>query len=354
MSLAVGYESYVAYGMQTAWNTPITPTITAAHMRTGPVFRPRNSQQPRVTTIQVMPRASQLWDTMDLVDFSLRFEYIANDTAFLPLLTSAFGKRIKTGASAPFTHEYILVNPPVDPSTADAGGSFYNRALTIRHTLTGVATYLVQDCCIDQFSLIMEANAPLFFECSGVGQNLASSSPVSFSDVTGTVLTWAHAIKGTNSGIYVGATNPPALNGTEYMVLKRSTFTLNNNLRFEPFLGAASGQELKKPHRNGFPTAQTSFEGDFEDEASVTDAVQILTDYIGSVEKNFRAVYYLDANNSLEMLVSGSTKPGVIDSPQINVGNEGVVGFTFNLNHYPDTMDGTTSSNMKLIQKTGT
>lgn len=345
MPVGIGYESYVAYIMQTAFGSVGVPTITASHLRSGPVFTPRQSQQPRQTTTQAMQRASQLWRTMGLVDWSLRFEVIGNDTVWLPLWTAAFGKRVNSGAG-PFIKTYTVQNPPVDGGTDGSPASnFYNHSLSIRHTITGVATYLVQDCCVNRFQLIMEANRPLEFEMSGVGQKQAVSSPISFVDVSGTLATWEHAYATANGGLYVGSANPP----TTAIVPRRVTFTLDNNLRFEPFLGSPTGQELKLPTRAGFPTARLEFDMDFDD-VSATDGVSIMADYLTTppTNENIRIEYFIDANNSYELKATGAVKPGVIDQPQIKVDNDGVVGFTFGLNVFPDAL-----ADLSLVQTAG-
>src|SRR5690349_11830494 len=264
MGTAIGRASYIAFGMQTAFRTPQSSLTTAAFIRTGSIFTTRQTNNPRITTGSIMPRSSQLWQTMSLTDFDCTLEYVTNDTALLPLLTAAWGKRIKSGAG-PFIHTYLLNDPPVDPSTADGGGTFYNRGLTIREIphdgAGGLAPRVVQDICINRFVLTMEANAQLRFQLSGTGQGYAASTAPAFTDISGTTLAWQHAIAGANSGLYIGSANPP----TTAFRAKRVTFTLDNNLRYEPFLGAAAGQEMALPTRAGFPSASAAFETDFTD-----------------------------------------------------------------------------------------
>jgi len=351
MSMGIGYASYVSFAMQTAFRSAATPTITAAHIRGGPVFSPRQTQVPRVTTTTAMKRAGQLWDTMGLVDFTIEFEMVANATAWLALHTAAWCKRLKAGAG-PFTHTYTVNDPPMDGGTdGTPANTFYNHGLTIRNTIhdgtAEVKTYQVADCCPTQFVLTMPANEPLRFGMSGVGQTMTASTATAFTDVSGTLEAWKHAYKGANSGIYVGATNPPALNGAESMIIRRAVFTLENNLSFEPGLGTPSGQELLHPTRADHPAGRIEFEMDYEDAASVTDAVQIMTDYIAGTEENARLVYYVDANNALEIKASGATKPGVIDSPRPSTPDTGRAKFSFNLMLYPDTI-----SDLSMIQTT--
>jgi len=353
MGKAIGRASYIGFGMQSAFGTVQSSLTTAAFIRTGSIFSTRQTNQPRVTTGQIMPRASQLWQTISLTDFEVTLEYVANDTALLPLLTSAFSKRIKTGASAPFTHTYVLNDPPVDPSTADGGGSFYNRSLTIREIphdgTNALSPRVVQDVCINRFIMTMEANAQLRFQLTGTGQKYASSSAPGFADITGTTLAWQHAIQSANSGLYIGAANPPT---TDFKA-KRIVFTLDNNLRYEPFLGAASGQELALPTRAGFPTLSAAFEMDFDD-ISTADAVTLFTDFFSPTRENLQLKYYVDANDSLTIQCSGAVKPVVIDDPKPVYQGEGVVGFTFNGLMYPDTMAGTGTDDFRVIQTTGT
>jgi hypothetical protein len=351
MGKAIGRASYIAFGQQTAFGTVQTSLTTAAFIRTGSIFTTRQTQNPRITTGSIMPRSSQLWSTMSLTDFDVTLEYVTHDTALLPLLTGAFGKRIKSGAG-PFIHTYIMTDPFVDQ--ADGGGTFYNHSLTVREIphdgSAGISPRVVQDICINRFVLTMEANAQLRFQLSGTGQKYVASSAPAFTDITGTTLAWQHAIAGANSGLYMGSANPP----TTAFLAKRVTFTLENNLRYEPFLGAASGSELALPTRAGFPSAQCAFEMDFDDISS-TDAVSLFTDFFATTKENLRIEYYVDANNSLELLATAaSVRPGVIDDPKPVYSGEGVVGFNFNLLFYPDDMTGAATDDLVLIQTTGT
>jgi len=353
MGKAIGRASYIAFGMQTAFRTAQTSLTTAAFIRTGSIFSTRQTNNPRLTTGSIMPRASQLWKTMSLTDFDVTLEYVTNDTALLPLLTGAFGKRIKSGAG-PFIHTYCLVDPPVDNPTADGGGSFFNRALTIREIphdgAGGLAPRVVQDVCINRLVFTMEANAQLRFQLSGTGQGYAASTAPSFTDISGTTMAWQHAIAGANSGLYMGAANPP----TTAFLVKRAVFTLDNNLRYEPFLGAAAGQELALPTRAGFPSSQVALEMDFDDISS-TDAVSLFTDFFADTKENFRAEYFVDANNSLELIATAaSVRPGVIDDPKAVYSGEGVVGYTMNLLFFPDDMTAAATDDLLLVQTTGT
>jgi len=356
MPKALGAQSYIAWGQQTAFGTAQITLTTGAFIRTGSIFSTRQTSQPRVTTAAIMPKSAQVWQTMSLTDFDATFEYVANDTALLPLLLAAWGRRFKVGAVAPFFHHYTLWNPPVDGGTdGTPAATFYNHSLTIREIphsgVAGMSPTVVQDICINRFVMTMEANAQLRFQITGTGQKYAASSAPSFTDISGTTLAWQHAIAGANSGLYVGTANPP----TTALLAKRVTFELDNNMRYEPFLGAAAGQELTLPTRNGWPSARLTFEMDFEDTAG-TDAVQIMADLFAATKENLRIEYYVDANNGLELLATGATAPGIIDDPKPVYSGEGVVGFTFNLNLYPNvTGDPTaTNDNLRLVQATTT
>jgi hypothetical protein len=338
MPLGIGYASYVSYIQQAAFGTVGTPTVTAAHLRSGEIFSPRQTKNPRVTTTSVMPKASQTWTTMGLVDVNAEFEFVGTGShaEFNPILQAAFGKRLRAAAAADFTHTYTVNNPPVDGGTdGTPAGAFYNHALTMRQTVhdgtNAVATYVVQDICISRFTMTMEANALLRFGVQGVGQKMAASTATAFSDITGTTFSWIHAIAGANSGLYVGAANPP----TTAVLVKRATFTLDNNLRFEPFLGAASGLELKLPTRNGFPTARLDLEMDFEDTAG-TDAVVLMTDYLAGTDQNISIKYYVGAANYVSLLASAATKPAIINNPRPVVNADGPVGFTVGFDIYPE------------------
>jgi hypothetical protein len=166
-------------------------------------------------------------------------------------------------------------------------------------------------------------------------------------DITGTTLAWNHAIASGNSGLYLdsagGAPTTPFL-------AKKVELTLDHNLLFDPFLGAASGQEMKLPTRAGFPSATISVEMDYEDATSGTDAVALMTAYIANTKENFRAEYWLSGTESLELLSSGATPVNIIDNPRPIYNGEGKVGFAFNLLVKPEVSASTTADNFKLIQ----
>ena len=348
MGLGLGYKSYVSYIGQTAFGTAGVPTTTAANLRTGAVFSPRASQQARMTTTSTMQRASQLWSTVKLTDFTFRFEWVQNPL-WRQLLTSAWGKRITTATDVP-PRIYSLNDAPVDPSTADTTTIFYNRGLTIRHTIhdgsANVRTYEAKDCNITRFQMFFERDKPVEFEVSGVGQALvdAAAAPT-YTDMTGTLVTWTHAGFGANSGLYIHTANPPAL-GTAagQVILARATFTLDHNLRFDPFLGTAAGSELKLPTRTTFPAASLELEADFEGGLTGMDAVEIVTDFVNSTAKNLRIRYYVGATEYFDLQATGATAPAIVDEPKPLQSSEGVVGFSARYKIFPDTGPNSTAS----------
>lgn len=341
MPIALGYESYVTVGMQTAFGTPVAPTVTIAHMRSGEPFSPEQGQKPRETTARVMPGADQLWNTMKTCEFNYEFELIGNNTAWLPILRSAWGHELKAGAG-PVTHTYNVFNPPVD-GASDTATDFYNHALTLRHTFTGVATYEIRDACITNWYLSCEADNVIHMGISGKGQNFQSASPVSFTDVSGTLMTWEHLYATANGGIYAGAANPP----TTSMPLRSFKANLNNNLRFAPFLGSASGLEMRLPPRDNYPEFTIECESDFDD-ISTTDSVSIMTDFLAKTQHNVRIEAYVDANFSMELLASAATKPAVINTPRPRANSPGPVQFAWRYDVYPAAV----GTDLKLVWTT--
>jgi hypothetical protein len=346
MGIGLGAASYMAYGLQSAFGTVQTSLITAAFIRTGSLFSVRNANQPRTTTAAIMPKASQLWQTLALVDFDVTMEYVFNDTALLPLFTAAFGRRVKTGGGAPFNYCYTLWNPPVDGGT-DAAGTVYNHGLTVREIVSdgvnAMSPRVVQDICINTFVMTMNANEQLRFQLTGTGQKHLTSSAPSFTDITGTTASYIHANSTANSGLKIGTANPP----TTDALVKSVVFTLANNNRYDSFLGAATGLDLKLPTRAGWPSAQFAVTMDFEDTAGF-DAVQAFTDFLAATKENFRIEYYVDANNSLELLATSSTGINVIDDLKPVYNGEGAVALSFKLNCFPNNVGQATAANDEL------
>lgn len=342
MSVAIGYASYIGFGQQTAFGVPQTTLVTAANMRSGTVFDPGQSMNARVTTTSTLQRASQLWKSVPLTKWSARFEYVSS-ASWKALLLAAMGRRLEAGAG-PFTRTYILNNPPVDSSVADGtpASTFYHRGLTIRHTLhdgsAEVKTYVAQDCSVDQLQLFFETNKPVEFEVSGTGQVFAASTAPAYTDITGSLMTWAHAGKSANSGLYISSVNPPALNGVDWIPLRKATLTVGHNLLFEPLLGPSAGLEMQTPTRNGFPSVMLEIEGRFDGGTSQVDAVDIVADFIAQTAKNVRLTYYIDANNSLEVLCSGTVAPAIVDSPKPIQGSDGLVNFSARYLFFPDVI----------------
>lgn len=354
MGQAIGAASFIAVGQQTVFGTVQTTLVTMAHIRTGSVLTFPQSKRPRQTTSSIMPKASQTYDAFKRANFDVQLELVPHDTAFLPLLLAAWGRRLKTGAGPPFIHTYTLWNAPVDGGTdGTPTGTFYNHSLTVREILgDGVNTLsprVVQDICVDKFTLTMEQDAQVKMQFSGTGQKHAASSAPSFVDVSGAPFFATEANATGNSGVYVGTANPP----TTALLAKRVIYTMNNNMRYIPFLGATAGADLKTPTRAAYPDAQFQIEMDYED-TSGTDAVQLMTDFIAGTQQNVRIEYYRDANNSIELIASGATKPCVIDDPRPVYNGEGVVGFNFNLLVYPELIGDPTATNdnLKLVQTT--
>lgn len=360
MGIAIGSGSYLAFGQQSAFRTVQTSLTTSSFVRTGSVFSARDSLNEKTATTGIMAKADQVWRSLALVDFDATFEYVANDTVFLPLLTAVWGRRLKVGGGAPFVHTYAMWNPPVDGGTDNTPtGTFYNHSLTVREVLSDGANALsprvVQDICIDRFVLTMEANKQLTFQVTGTGQNYAASSAPGFTDATGTTMSYLHANQTGStpftSGVFLGTANPPV----SPMLAKSIIFTLENNLAYDPYLGALTGQDMKTPVRAGRPSAAAAVSMDFEDTTG-TDAVSLMTDFFASTRENFRIEYYVDANNSLELLCSGSSAAVIIDDPKPVYSGEGKVGFTFNAKMLPNSIGNSdaTTDQLKMVQATGT
>lgn len=348
--VSIGASSYLAWGMQTAFRTPQDTRIAGSHRRSGSVFTSRQTQTPRESTTQIMPRGDTLWQRMGLVDFSAEFDYSPHNTAWIPLFLGAWGRRLNT-AGTPDVDLYTMMNPYMDGGTdATPVNTTYMHGLTIQESLASGSSEqhntIVQDISINQFQVTFEADAPVRMQFTGVGQKRANdASPTAFTEITGTTLAWPHLYATANSGIYVSTANPPAT----AMVCKRCVFTLDNNLAFEPQLGSASGEELRTPSRAGWPSAQFAFEMWFEDAPSGTDAVVLMTDFLANTKQNVRVEGFVDANNSMELLLGKTNDSGVIDDPKPVYSGPGAVGFTMNILAYPVSMTGAATDDLQMV-----
>jgi hypothetical protein len=355
MGVGIGRASYIAFGMQTAFRTVTTSLQTVAHQRQGSIFTHRSVLNPSSTTAQIMPRADQLWKTMGLVDFDVQLEYVANDTAFLPLLTAIWGKRIKTGGAPPYTQTYVMIDPFVDAGVDNTpAGSFWNHGLTIREIVhdgsADISPRVVQDVCINRAVFTMEANERLRYQLTGVGhKHLASTAPA-FSQPTGTVAAWNHAYTtGSTGGVYVGVANP----ASTPLICKSHILTIDNNLLFEPALSTPSGEELHIPARGGWPSVSSEFELWAESGAAGTDMTDIFTDFLAETKQTMRSEYFIDANNSLEFIAGGTNDIGAIRDPKPVYAGEGKVGFSFGLDYYPIAAAGDGTDDIKMVQTAG-
>jgi len=349
MPVALGSESYMCPVMQTAFGAAEVPTVTHSHLRTGEPLTPRQAQNPRVSTARIMPGADQLWTTMNLTDFQYDFELTGNATAWLPILRCAWGKELATAAT-PNVRTYTIVNPPVESGVDGTPvNTTWNHAMTIRHTFASggvdIKTYEINDCSINEFTFGCTANETMRMGISGTGQGLAGATMVNFAEPAGTPYGWSHHVAGANGGIYSTA----GAAGTTAMPVKSYKFTLNNNLRYEPFLGNVVNKELKLPTRNGYPSAMCEYEMDFDD-ISATDAVSIMTDYLAGTTHSVRIKAYIDASNAIELVAASATPPAILDSPRPSVGSEGVVSFRFQQLLYPAVV----GTDLKLVFTTAT
>lgn len=329
MADAINKNSFVAFGQQTAFGTPQTTLVTAAYLpSSGEIFSPGQPVKLTDGTASVMQRADQTYNEIATTDFNLRF-LMRSSPSWKQLFLACFGKR----TDASFVRTYVVNDPPVDGGTDGTPAStFYNHALTIRHTLhdgaNEVKTYVSQDCCVNRFQLFFEANKPVEFGVSGTGQAFGASTMPSFTELTGSLFTHQHGGKSANAGLYISATNPPALNGADWLPLKKVTLTLDNNLLYDVFMGTVAGQELQLPPRNNYPTATLDIEGRFSGGVSYVDAVDLMADFLAKTNKNIKIRFWIGATDIIELNATGTVAPGIIDAPKITPQGNGVMSFT--------------------------
>lgn len=347
VGVGVGSSSYVSYGLQTAFRTVQTSLVTASHRRSGSVFTTRQTQTPRESTTGIMPKASGLWARMGLVDVAVEFDYVPHQSAWHPWLLAMWGKQY---APAGTVDTFGAHQPYIDATSPPADTTFFE-GLTLRETVgagtVDVMTRVVQDISINQAQFTFEADAPVRMSFTGTGQKIAMSTATSFSEITGTTLAWNHLIESANSGLYLGTANPAA----SAAVARRVVFTFDNNLSFEPQLGALTGEELRTPSRAGWPSSSFAIEAWAEDQASGTDIVTICTDHIANTKNNVRIEGFISATASLEIILGQGADCGVIEDPKPVYNGPAVVGFTYTIAAYPETQDAAppTTDDLRMV-----
>lgn len=333
-----GQGSFTAVAQQTAWGGSIVTTgLKTFPNLGGDTLTGQAGIAARQSIATAMPSIDQTYGTMSLIPVGLNFEFVADDTAYKPLLLAAFGKRVVSLISgSDYKDNYYVQNPPVDGGT-DSAPNFFNHSLSWHEILsdgsTVVAKYQVGSVVITQFELAGEANGTLKMTFQGTGTALAASSwgsPV-FTDQAGKIPSWNDAIFASPKGIFLDSANPPT---TQY-IMRSFRFVLNTPIDFHPRLGAAAAGEIAPPTRAGIPTARISVTQDFTDETSGADAVSIMTDFIARTRRGIQISYYPDIDNYIKLNAFGATAPLGINNAKINRGNNGPVGFTVDYDVYP-------------------
>lgn len=336
-----GQGAYVGVAQQASWGSSTVNTgLKTFPNLSGDVLAGQLGKAARRSISTAMPSILQTYKTMSMTPVTLSFEFVADDTAYKPLMVAAWGKRVVSLISgADYKDTYTVNNPIVDGGT-DGAPTFYNHSLSFHAFLSdgstavsGIPKFVAKDVVFTQFEMAGEANGAITMAFQGIGTSVAaSSSTVVYTDQAGKIASWNDAINATPKGIFLDGNNPP----TTGCVIRSFRFTLSNPQDFHPRLGAASGSEISPPFRNGPTTARLSVVMDFTDETSGTDALQIMTDFIAGTNKNTQISYYPDIDNFIQLNAFGATAPGALNNPRINWGgNGGPVGFQFDMDIYP-------------------
>jgi hypothetical protein len=338
---ALGNASYLEVAKQAVFGTAVSSGFkTISFLRQGDVYSNRKDYGIRASAATVMPKPGHVYEKVALVDVAFSAWWVHDDTLWLDLLTSAWGKRVKVGGAAPYNQQLTVVNPP-NTDTADTGTTFYNHGLTTRLVefdgTAAIGIYKVQDVNITRMELSCDANGPLVVAFRGTGQKETDDTgagATAFLDASASLLAWNHLAAGANSGLYFGAANPP----TTAMKVNKLSFALEQNLNFDIDLGAAAGLELARPSRSDYPAATVDVDMTFEDLAAGQDAVLVMTDFLASTARNFRAEWYAGANESVELLFSAAVAPCKIQNVKKSFPGNGRAGLSFQLGVFPNAV----------------
>lgn len=338
---ALGQGSYVGIAQQagpTGWGGALVATgLKTFPNLGGDVLSPVAGNAARRSIVTPMPRASQIYKTVDLVECQFNFEVVTDPTAFKPLLLAALGKRVRSGITPDFVDTYTVVSPKFD-FAADLDPTFYDHTLSFHAFLSPDGTsiagsrFSVKDLIVTQFEWSGENNAATVMTFQGTGRTLAASaSTVIFADQAGSLLSWDRAASATPAGLYMDVANPP----TTAWKVRTFRFVLAQPHTFETGLGAAAGAEMFTPFRTNPPTAQLSWETFYEDVAG-TDPAQNMVDFIARTAQGVIINYRVSVQNYVKLAAHGAVDPGFLNNPKIGWGPNGAVSFGAQLDIFPD------------------
>lgn len=329
MATVSGTQSYLAWAQEATFGTPIAvgSLLTAGNLRTGDVFSIPSNVRPRLSTggTLAMPSAAASWREYSIVDWSASFEF-ANAAAWQPLICAAFGQLTLVG----FVRTYTPVNPYFRVAGDGTPATYlYNHLLTLRHCFSGSTGWQIIDAAVSQFTLSVGMDSPAIIGFAGKGHKFTAETGTqpTFAEISGAVFPWNKYGMTANAGIYLSDTSNVLNTVGQALPLKRMTFTLDNNIQYEPLMAIAAGSEMRAPTRGSLASAMIQVETLYDTGMTQMDADEIFALFAAGTNVNFRARGWNSATDIIDLDVKNAS--GILQAPKIAINGDGIVGFTF-------------------------
>jgi hypothetical protein len=327
MPKAMGYKRFFAWKTQSAFGTKATGLVNTQYpVRGGPIFTPNPYLSDRVAVYQAIPKKSNKFTVPKIVNWAVEMELI-NPTLAIPTLRDFlkgwFGREV-TAAGPPLTKTYDTFDDVIDGGTdGSPANNNYGRAITLHeqadtYANAAIFAHEVQDCAVDRLEAIFEPGQVSRLRASGLGADLQDDQTdlaVIADGSFGGVHTYDQVRNTANSGLRIGTANPPTT--SDNVVFARATLSLNNKLRYEPWLGESNAQSLHLATRGDHPDIMLAIVTDVEaGVASQYDSEDIVDHWVAGTAVNIRLLSYISANEIFEFAATAATAAAYVESFQ--------------------------------------
>jgi hypothetical protein len=341
-NISKGFGRFLCLKDQTAFGTKATGLATTiVPLRGGGIFEPNPFRELREDALSVLPPNSHRYDTPRLVPWSAQV-LLVNPTSATPavrsFLKALFGKETAL-TGPPITKQYDIYDELIDGGTdGTPANTNYGRALTLHEecqTSAGTKIYAdeVQDATVDEVQFIFEPRKPVVMAVRGQACDLQpGATTISPAFPAGSLFTDKHLKNTANSGLRIATANPPTTAGN--VIYSRATLTISNSLRYEPYLGSATGIQIAKPTRNSTMSITLDVVMDVKDATSNEwDADDATTAWSADppTALNIDMLAYIDSSNIFEFKASAATPAAYVNSIRRTAQGFGVMQYTAQL-----------------------